>query len=133
MLREDVFLQKKKKHCKLSLVSSFNRSTKEVFTEEELPLSIYGVKIKLPQSVCGINVLKTLQDQNVNFNVYRYIFTIKVELADVCFKEVVDKMSKIINKLSNLQNPIYFKDVDITKDYKGNLNREISGISAGTS
>ena len=55
---------------------------------------------------------------------YAYILPIKVELAEVNFDSLIEKLPNILEPFKKNAYPIYLKDMDITRDFRGNLSKK---------
>ena len=109
---------------KESVIGYYNKTVKEVFNKHGIKLHYLNVKTKLPISIrSDCNTVQQIIKYEYGLKDFTYISFVKVELAEIDFKVLIEKLPYI---LKELKDGIYFlklKDLDITTDCIGNMDK----------
>ena len=122
--QDNIYYNKNRTLIKESVIGYYNKTVKEVSNKHGIKLHYLNVKTRLSISInSNCNTVQQIGKYEYDLKEFTYISIVKVELAEIDFKLLIEKLPDI---LKELKDGIYFlklKDLDITTNCIGNMDK----------
>ena len=94
--QNNIYYNKNRILIKESVIGYYNKTVKEVFNKHGIKLYYLNVKTKLPISISDCNTVQQISKYEYGLKDFTYISFVKVELAEIDFKVLIEKLPYIL-------------------------------------